>query len=187
MNVSTAESHFQKSGSCGLWSRIRSRAFSLVEVMASLFVVAVTAILCFAIVSMRDTKYDETSAIDNSSFAIDALQASFDTEGVSALLVEASSGFQERIVYRSLGDGESVPSWKTASVASLSALPTFFGPVYVAALSNGKSLSSGRAVEFDVSLSWLAPGTSGETLAQFQARRSGAAVLCTFKAVEPCK
>ena len=174
----------------GIFSRFQSarvcrarRAFTLVEIIVSLFVLALVAIVCIAVVSSRDTDFGKTAAMSDAPAAIDALQVELDSEDVETLYEEISSTGAIRVAYKSSWPGESYMPWRAADPLVLRTAPSAEGAIYVAVLSKAKLYEKKSAVEFDVTLGWVAPGLSTETADHLRARLLDAERLCAYRAI----
>jgi prepilin-type N-terminal cleavage/methylation domain-containing protein len=147
----------------------RGRAFTLVEVLAALFVLALVLAALLAYFRLRGDGRDLTRALDEAPAAVDALNASLDAEGMDAVAAQfEASGTLRRIVCQRNDAGAIY--WYVANPAKLTAPLGAGGPVYVATLSNPKMLSNNLAVEFDVSVDWLKPGAADEASSALVAR-----------------
>ena len=160
---------------------VRRNAFALVETIVALFVLALAAILCIAVVQNRDTARDRTAAIGDAPSAIDALQAELEGETVTALDTEIDAGNARRVVYRKTSASETAAPWMTVDTKNLSDSPGAEGPVFIAKLLNAKLYDNSRAIEFDVELGWIRPGLSSETATEFSSRMEAAKKLCTYR------
>ncbi|MFA5257111.1 MAG: prepilin-type N-terminal cleavage/methylation domain-containing protein [Opitutales bacterium] len=156
-------------------------AFTLVEVIASLFITAMLAFACIALISNRDNGMDATAALEQSPAAIDTLQAALNAEGLDDLNAALAGGGATRLICRDAAD-VSAP-WKAIDPAALTAPLNATGPVFVALLSNPLLHEGVRGLEFDVTLGWVAPGTATESPAELQARLGAADELCKYRAI----
>jgi len=159
------------------------RAFTIVEVIVSLFILALVAAVSITIIVSRDTARDATAAIGAAPSAIDTLQASLEGQNVVALNAEIAAGNAIYVVYRSAGTDAAVAPWRTLDSTALPDSLGAEGPVYVAALSNVKLYDKSRAVDFDVALGWIAPGLATESAASLKARLGKAQKLCAYKVI----
>ena len=162
---------------------VRLKAFALVETIVAVFVLALAAFVCLAVVRNRDTARDKTAAIGCAPSAIDALQAELESESVATLYAEIAAKGATRVVYRKAGTADTASPWQTVDSDKLADGLGEDGPVYVATLSNAKLYENSRAVEFDVSLGWIDPGLADETASDLSARLGDARKLCTYKVI----
>jgi hypothetical protein len=159
------------------------KAFSLVETIVAVFVLALAAVVCLAVVQNRNTARDKTTAIGDAPSAIDALQAELENESVTALETEIAAGDAIRVVYRKTVSDSPATAWLTLDSDKLTDSLGAEGPIYVAALSNSTLYDNRHAIEFDVSLGWIAPGMAAETAAELKARLGNSRKLCTYKVI----
>ena len=164
-------------------SDIRRKAFALVETIVAVFVLALAAVVCLAIVNNRDTARDKTAAIGCAPSAIDALQAELESESVTTLYAEIVAGNAKRVVYRKSDSDTTASPWLTLDSDKLTGNLGGEGSVFVATLANATLYDNSRAVEFDVSLGWIDPGLASETAEELLARLGGARKLCTYKVI----
>lgn len=156
-------------------------AFTLVEVTVSIFILALVAVVAGVVISYRDSQYDATAAVSAAPAAIDALQAGLDLEDVDELYSAIHAGGVLRLVYRSAGaDADKVP-WCVCAPAVLPEKPDAEGPVYVAEMGNAVLYKGSSAVEFDVALSWIAPGPAEEAADELRARLDSGKELCSYR------
>ena len=164
-------------------SNSRSRAFTIVETIAAVFVLALAAVVCITVVNNRNTARDKTAAIGEAPSAIDALQAELEGESVTNLNTEIEAGGAIRVIFRK-SDSDSVAApWYTLDSDKLTDGLGAEGPMYVATLSDAKLYDNSQAVEFNVSLGWIDPGVATETAEKLTARLGDSRKLCTYKVI----
>lgn len=155
------------------------RAFSLVEVIVSLFILAILAGAVAVLVANRDSARDETAAIGAAPAAIDALEAALHEEGAAALNATLA-GDRIRILWRdAAADGA---PWRCAMCRSFSGTLSASGPVFAAKLENGKLRADGRALELDVVMTWIIPGPA-ETAETLVAKAVEAKEICRYRTI----
>jgi uncharacterized MnhB-related membrane protein len=160
----------------------RKTAFTLAETIGAIFILAVVAAVCVAIIANRNTQFDKTAAMSGAPAAIDALSYYFDNKAdVATTNAAILSGKAVRVVCRVKDGGESL--WQVAESEAFTSMEGVSGPVYVATLSNPTLYEHSRAVEFDVSLGWVPPGAASESAAEIQARIAAPAELCQYRAI----
>ena len=159
-----------------------AKAFTIVEIICAIFLLAVVAITCVAIVANRDTQGDKTAAVSGAPAAIDALSSYFDNKAaVDALNAEIVAGGAARVVCRVQGDADAL--WQVVDSDEFASMKGVVGPVYVATLTNPKLYDKARAVEFDVAMGWIAPGLATEDAAGIRNRLTSSAALCKYRAI----
>lgn len=159
-----------------------SRAFTIVEIVCSLFILAIAAGVCAAIFANRASRYDRTEALSGAPAAIDALSHYFDNEaGVDATNAAIVRGGAEKVVYRVRENDASL--WQVADADTFASMADVTGPVYTALLANPKLYPNSSAVEFDVSLAWVAPGEAAESTGAIRSRLAKANALCKYRAI----
>lgn len=159
-----------------------TKAFTIAEIIIAIFLLALVAITCIAIMANRDTQYDKTAAVSGAPAAIEALSYDFDNkESVDRIHAEIVSGGASRVACRVQSGAESL--WQVVDSDQFASMNGVVGPVYVAVLSNPKLYDKASAVEFDVSLGWIAPGLATESAAEIQSRLGTAAELCKYRAI----
>jgi len=159
--------------------RLRT-GFTLVEVIASLFILAIAAGVCIAVISNRDTKWDKTAALNDAPAAMDAFDAAFDAEDLTALSTALALGDVFRLAYR-VDAGDEVAQWCVIDPAKQTEPLASVGPLFVARLSNGRLYDDFCALEFDVALGWIVPGLADETAVALRGRLDTAAELCLYR------
>jgi len=152
-----------------------------VEVITSLFITAILAFACVALISNRNNGMDAAAALEQAPAAIDALQSALDAEGLDSLDAALANGETVLLVCRSAA-GADAP-WKAADPAALAVPLNARGPVFVALLSNPTLYDGARALEFDVNLGWITPGTATESPAELLARLDKTNELCKYRAI----
>lgn len=163
-------------------SSSRLSAFTLAETIGAIFILAVVAAVCVAIIANRNTQFDKTAAMSGAPAAIDALSYYFDNKAeVAATHADILSGKAVRVVCR-VRDGEE-SLWQVAEGDAFTSMEGVSGPVYVATLRNPTLYEHSRAVEFDVSLGWVAPGAASESAAEIQTRIAAPSELCQYRAI----
>jgi prepilin-type N-terminal cleavage/methylation domain-containing protein len=151
--------------------------FTLIEVVASLFILSLAAVACVAILQTRRTGWDATAAMNAAPSAIAALQAAFDEEGPDALGKALASGTARRIAYVDAEAG----MWRVLTADAT--LPAPDGPVFVATLSSPLAQGGGRALEFDVGLGWVTPWPAGAGQAEVTAALADPVPLCAYRCI----
>jgi prepilin-type N-terminal cleavage/methylation domain-containing protein len=155
---------------------VKTRAFSLVEVIVSISLLAVLAVAAGTLASNREGARERTAALAGVPSAMDALTAALDEDSPAALAAEiASSG--RAFLWRDAGR-EGAP-WCMAFAGDLPDVVDPVGPLFVAELSHSRLRADGRAVEFTVALGWLVSAPD-ESRAALLARAPKAAELCRY-------
>lgn len=133
----------------------RSRlGLTIIEIIASLFILALAAVACVMLVGGRDSSIaDRASALEDAPLALDMLHHGLQEEGLEALRTELEAGSVRRLVYMTLSDG--APAWWYGRADSAADLPSGLAKLYVATLSAPQLRKDAIAMEFDVSLGWL--------------------------------
>lgn len=157
-------------------------AFTLAEVIGAIFLLAIAAAVCVAIVANRTTRHDRTAAMSGAPAAIDALSYYFDNKADVAVTNAAiTSGNAELVVCRRQEPAGSC--WQILNKAEFTSMDGVTGPVYLAKLTNPKLYENSRAVEFDVTLGWMPPGPATEGAADIMTGLAHASELCTYRAI----
>ena len=160
--------------------RTSSRAFSLVEAIVSLSILAILAAATAFIAANRDHARDETAAVAAAPSAIDALDAALRQDGPSVLTAEIAAGGATRLLWRD--DAEDGAPWRYAALKGLSGKLSVRGPLFVARLSEPQARADGRAVECLVTLSWLVTGEN-ETAESLAPKLAKAKEICRYKTI----
>jgi hypothetical protein len=170
------------SGRASHQTRRSVSAFTIAEIIAASFILAIVAGVCIAIIANRDTQYDKTSAMSDAPAAIDALSNYFDnTDDVDATNAEIVAGGAARVAFRAKNGENAI--WQVVDSDAFASMSGVVGPVYVASMTNPKLYKASSAVEFDVSLAWLAPGAADEKPDEIKTRLGKAAQLCKYRAI----
>lgn len=160
----------------------KQTAFTIAETIGAIFILAVVAAVCVAIIANRNTQFDKTAAVSGAPAAIDALSYYFDNKAdVTATNAAIVAGKAVRVVCRVREGGEAL--WQVAEGDAFTSMVGVAGPVYVATLTNPTLYENSRAVEFDVSLGWMTPGDAAETAAEIQARLAAPSEICKYRAI----
>lgn len=160
----------------------RIAAFTIAEVVLAIFILAIVAGVCIAIIANRRTQYDRTAAMSGAPAAIDALSYYFDNSAeVAATNAEIVAGGAARVACRVKSGDDAL--WQVVDSDAFTSMDGVSGPVYIATLSNPKLYEKSSAVEFDVALGWIAPGVAGESSGEIKARIGKAAELCKYRAM----
>ncbi|GEM_PF-5769149 len=158
---------------------MKTRAFSLVEVIAVLSLLAVLGVAAGTLASSREGARERTAALAAAPAAMEALSSSLQGENPATFAARIAAGVRA-FLWRDAGR-EGVP-WCMAFAAELPDVVDPYGPLFVADISNPRLRADGRAAEYSVALGWLAP-VPAETRAVLLARASGAAQLCRYPAI----
>jgi hypothetical protein len=157
------------------------RAFTIAENVAAILILAIAACACVAIVANRHTNHDRTTAFSGAPAAIDAFAWYFDNRADVAATNAAVAADTAFVACEIAGDGGAV--WHVMNAKELTDMKGVTGAVYVAQLSNAKLYENSSAVEFDVSLGWIAPGVGQESSADIASRLDKPAPICKYRAI----
>ncbi len=156
----------------------RRRGLTIIEVVASLFLLALVAVAAVMLISGRDSISPRRAALDEAPAAVDALHAALRGEDVASLSVSLAAGEARRVVFLTRTQDEA--RWHCMDPATLASLSDAISCLYVAKFGGAEVQGGGLALEFDVSLGWLPP-LEGENADELRARLGDAVNIARYR------